>query len=174
MLTKLNDVVKNDDVKKDVYNANIKNNENKIPDITDLATNTSLNAKVNKVKNEIPSITNVATTTALTAVEKKASNVSNLVKKNDCNTRISEIENKITTDHDRDNYITTKEFNKLTSENFTTKLAQANSANKSYIANFVKNTNFQGKLNNLNENITSNKTKHTLVENEFNELSEKS
>ena len=160
-------------LKKDVYNANIKNIENKIPDIIDLATNTTLNAKVNKVKNEIPSITNVATTTALTAFDKKASNVSNLVKKNDYNTRISEIENKITTDHDRDNYITTEEFNKLTSENFTTKLAQANLANKSYIANFVKNTDFQGKLNNLNENITSNKTKHTLVENEFNELSEK-
>ena len=115
-------------LKKDGYNANIKNIENKIPDIT-----------------------NVATTTALTAVENKASNVSKLVKKNDYNTWISEIENKITTDHDRDNYITTEEFNKLISENFTTKLAQANLANKSYIANFVKNTDFQGKLNNLNK-----------------------
>ena len=45
-------------LKKDGYNANIKNIENKIPDIT-----------------------NVATTTALTAVENKASNVSKLVKK---------------------------------------------------------------------------------------------
>ena len=115
-------------LKKDGYNANIKNIENKIPDIT-----------------------NVATTTALTAVENKASNVSKLVKKKDYNTWISEIENKITTDHDRDNYITTEEFNKLISENFTTKLAQANLANKSYIANFVKNTDFQGKLNNLNK-----------------------
>ena len=115
-------------LKKDGYNANIKIIENKIPDIT-----------------------NVATTTALTAVENKASNVSKLVKKNDYNTWISEIENKITTDHDRDNYITTEEFNKLISENFTTKLAQANLANKSYIANFVKNTDFQGKLNNLNK-----------------------
>ena len=50
-------------LKKDGYNANIKNIENKIPDIT-----------------------NVATTTALTAVENKASNVSKLVKKNDYNT----------------------------------------------------------------------------------------
>ena len=106
-------------LKKDGYNANIKNIENKIPDIT-----------------------NVATTTALTAVENKASNVSKLVKKNDYNTWISEIENKITTDHDRDNYITTEEFNKLISENFTTKLAQANLANKSYIANFVKKYRF--------------------------------
>ena len=31
---------------------------------------------------------------------------------------IREIENKITTDHDDDKYITTQEFTKLTSENF--------------------------------------------------------
>ena len=46
-LIKLSDVVKNDVVKKDVYNAKIKDIEDKIPDITNLATNTSLNAKIN-------------------------------------------------------------------------------------------------------------------------------
>ena len=35
-LSKLSNVVKNDVVKKDVYNAKIKNIENKIPDITNL------------------------------------------------------------------------------------------------------------------------------------------
>ena len=49
-LSKLSDVVKNDVVKKDVYNAKIKNIEDKIPDITNLATNASLNAKINEVK----------------------------------------------------------------------------------------------------------------------------
>ena len=49
-LSKLSDVVKNDVVKKDVYNAKIKNIEDKIPDITNLATNTTLNAKINEVK----------------------------------------------------------------------------------------------------------------------------
>ena len=39
--------------------------------------------------------------------------------KNDCNTKISEIENRVNTDHDNDKYITTQEFYKLTSENFT-------------------------------------------------------
>ena len=39
-------------VKKYVYNANIKNIEDKIPDTTKLATNTTLNAKINKVKGE--------------------------------------------------------------------------------------------------------------------------
>ena len=43
----------------------------KIPDITNLATNASLNAKTNYVKGEIPSVTNLATTAALTAVKNK-------------------------------------------------------------------------------------------------------
>ena len=53
----------------------------KIPDITNLATKTTLNATINEVKWEIPSITNLVTNTALTAVENKILNVSNLVKK---------------------------------------------------------------------------------------------
>ena len=71
-LSKLSDVVKNDVVKKDVYNAKIKNTEDKLPDITNLATNTCINAKINEVKGKIPSITNLATTTtALNVVENK-------------------------------------------------------------------------------------------------------
>ena len=46
-LSKLIDVAKNDVVKRDVYNAKIKNIEGKIPDISNLATNTTLNAKIN-------------------------------------------------------------------------------------------------------------------------------
>ena len=46
-LSKLSDIVKNDVVRKDVYNAKIKNIEDKIPDITNLATNTTRNAKIN-------------------------------------------------------------------------------------------------------------------------------
>ena len=46
-LSKLSDVVKNRVVKKDVYNAKIKNVEDKIPDITNLANTTTLNAKIN-------------------------------------------------------------------------------------------------------------------------------
>ena len=81
-LSKPSAVVKNNFVKKDVYNVNIKSIEDKIPDITNLATNTTLNAKVNEVKGKIPSITILAATTALTAVENKIPNVSNLVRKN--------------------------------------------------------------------------------------------
>ena len=94
-LNKLSDVVKNDIVKKHVYN--------KIPNITNLASNTTLNAKVNEVKNEISSIinlatnaslntktkevkceilgvTNLATTAVFTTVENKIPNFNDLVK----------------------------------------------------------------------------------------------
>ena len=63
-----------------------------------------------------------------------------MVIKTDYNTKISEIENKIVTDHDHDKHITTQEFNKLTSENVTAWLAQANLARKINIANFIKKT----------------------------------
>ena len=63
--------MKNDVIKKDVYNSKIKNIEEKIPDITNLATKTTFNAKINEVKGEIANITNLATTSALTAVEIK-------------------------------------------------------------------------------------------------------
>ena len=63
-LSKLSDVVKNDVVKKNVYKVKIKKNEDKIPDITNLATNATLNVKINEVENEIPSITKVVTTNA--------------------------------------------------------------------------------------------------------------
>ena len=58
---------------KDVYVFKIKNIEDKIPDITNLATNTTLNSKINEIKNEIPSISNLAITVALTAVKNKIS-----------------------------------------------------------------------------------------------------
>ena len=43
-------MVKNDVVKKDVYNAKTKNIENKIPDFANVTTDTTLNAKVNEVR----------------------------------------------------------------------------------------------------------------------------
>ena len=49
-LSKLSDVVKNDVVKKDAYNAKIKNIKDEILDITNLATNTTYNAKINEIK----------------------------------------------------------------------------------------------------------------------------
>ena len=75
------------------------------------------------------------------------------------------------TDHDHSNkYITTAEFNKLSSENFAARLKQANLARKSDIPNFVNKADFDNKLLSFNKRINSNKTKHVLVENGLNEL----
>ena len=65
-------------------------------------------AKINEVKNKIPNIINLATTTALTTVENNIHSVSNLVTKTDYYTKISEIENKVTTNHNHDKYILLK------------------------------------------------------------------
>ena len=53
----------------------------------------------------------------MTSAENNIPNVSNLVKKTDFATKVSEIQTKIT-DHRHDTYITTLKFNKLTAENF--------------------------------------------------------
>ena len=83
-------------------------------------------------------------------------NDSNFVKNADEISEISEIENKITVDHDNDKQITTQVFNQLILENVTARLAQiANLASKSNVANFVKKTDFDNKL----KNVTSNKNK---------------
>ena len=66
-LSKLSDVVTNDVIKKNVYNAKIKNIEDKISDIINMATNTTLNAEINEAKGEIPTITNLATISTLNA-----------------------------------------------------------------------------------------------------------
>ena len=72
---KLSDIVRNDTVRKDVYMP--KSIEDKIPHITNLATNASLNAKIIEVKGEITNITNLAATSALTDVENKMPDVTN-------------------------------------------------------------------------------------------------
>ena len=60
----------------------MKNFEDKVPDNTKLATNTTFNSKIDDVKGKIFSITNLATTNiAYAAVANKISNVSSLVKK---------------------------------------------------------------------------------------------
>ena len=74
-----------------------------------------VNVKVTEIEGKIPSISGLATNTALTAVENKIPNVSSSVKKTECNTKISEIENKVN-DHNHDKYITTPEFNTLAAD----------------------------------------------------------
>ena len=78
-LSKLTNGAKNEVIKKAEYNAKIKNIEDKISDMSNLATKTILNTKINEVKNEISRINGLATTSALSAVENKVPSVSNLV-----------------------------------------------------------------------------------------------
>ena len=98
-LSKLSDVVKNDVIKKTVYDKlvakldNIDTSgfvlktkydtdkselENKIPDVTDFVKE----AKLTELENKIPDVSSLATKTALTAVENKIPDVSSLVNKN--------------------------------------------------------------------------------------------
>ena len=96
----------------------------------------------------------------MTPVENKIVNVSNLVKKTDYDTKVNEIQRKIT-DHKHDKYITTLKFNKLTAENFAARLAQAD---------LVAKIGFDIKLSSLNKKIVSNKIKHLVIENELKKL----
>ena len=72
----------------------IKNIEDKIPDISNLASKTILNTKINEVKNEIPNITGLVITSASTAAENNIPSIGNLVKKTNYNTKITEIKKK--------------------------------------------------------------------------------
>ena len=111
----------------------------KIPDTCSLVKKTGYNSKITEIEGKIPSITDLATNSALTAVENKIPNVSNLVTNTDYNKKISDIEKKIT-DHSHDVYITTPEFNRLTTENFKARLAQANLITKTDLdTEFKKN-----------------------------------
>ena len=129
--------------------------EKKIPDVTDFLKE----EKLTELENKIPDISSLATKIALTIIENKLPDVSNLVNKTDYNTKVTEIENKLT-DH-KYKYNDTSEFHELAADVFNARLAQANLLTK---------TDFDATLSNLNKKITSIKTKHLLVENEFNKL----
>ena len=100
-LSQINNVVKNDVVKKTVYNklvakvdnidtsdfvlktkynTNKTELENKIPDSSSIVKKTNYNIKITELENKIPDISNLATKSALTAIENKIPSVCNLVK----------------------------------------------------------------------------------------------
>ena len=81
--------------------------------------------KLTELENKIPDVSNLATKTALTAAENKIPSVSTLVKKTDYDTKITDIEKKLA-DHNHDKYITTPDFNTLATDVFNVRLAQAN------------------------------------------------
>ena len=111
--------------------------------------------KLTELENKIPDISILETKTALTAVENKIP--SSLVKKTNYDTKICELEKKLTNDN-HDKYIITPEFNTLAASVFNPRLAQAN---------LITKTDFDAKLLSLDRKITANKSKNLLVENEL-------
>ena len=90
-------------------------------------------------------------------VENKIPGISNLVKKMDYITKITETEKKLT-DHNHDKYITTQEFNTFTASVFNTRYA---------LANLVTKTDFDSIIAAYKTKITSNenelkKRKHLI------------
>ena len=176
-LSKLSDVIKNEVVKKDVYDKLVTkvNNidtsgfvlktkydtdkselENKIPDTSGLVKKTDYNTKITEIEGKIPDISNLATKAALTSVENKIPSVNNFVKKADYDTKVTEIENKLNNNHDK--YIDTSEFNKLAVDIFNARIAQAN---------LITKTDFDFKLSSIHKKITKNKTDYLLVQNDL-------
>ena len=172
-MSKLSDVVKNDVVKRTVYDklvAKVNNIdasdfvlkikyqtnktelEKKIPDVTYFVKV----AKLTELENKIPDISKLATKT----VENKIPSVSNLVNKTNYDTKITNIENRLN-NHNHDKYINTSEFNKLAADVFNATLAQAN---------LITKTDFDVKLSRINREIKKNKTENLLVKNELNKL----
>ena len=111
-LSKLSDVVKNDVVKKALYDKSVAKGDNidtsefvlktkyqtdkaklekKNPDVTDFVRKT----KLTELENKIPDVSGLATKTALTAVENKIPDVSSLVKKTNFDIKIREIKKKL-------------------------------------------------------------------------------
>ena len=84
---------------------------------------TKYNTDKTELENKIPDISNLATKIALTALENQIPSVSNLVKKTEYNTKVTEIEKKLN-NYNHDKYIDTSEFNKLASDVFNARLAQ--------------------------------------------------
>ena len=189
-LNKLSNVVKNDVVKKTVYdklvtkvnnidtsvfvlktnfNTKFTGLENKIPNISDLVKKTG-------IKNKIPDISGLATEIALTTVENIIPSISNLASK----TALSTVENKIPsfsglvkkTDYntkitDIENKVNNHNHdNYVPTSEFNTLAADVFNARLAQ-ANLITQTDFDVMLSSLNRKITTNKTKHFLNDNDY-------
>ena len=191
-LSKLSNVVKNDVVKKAVYNklvAKVNNSntsdfvlktnfnpkitglENKIPNTNGLVKKTDYNTKITEIENKIPDISGLATKTALTTVENKIPSITNLATKTALTTAENKIPN-ITGLAKKTDYNTkiTDIENKLNNHNHDKYVAAsefntlaANVFNARLAqANLIIKTDFDAKLSSLNRKITANKAKHFL------------
>ena len=171
-LKKLSDIVTNVVIKNtkfDTLKTKVNSLEKKIPDVTTLihinqynTDKQNLEEKIGDVHKKILDASGLVTTTVLNTkiseVENKIPNTNGLVTVNVFNTKISKVENE-TPNHGK--YITTPGFIKLTAQNFTARLKQAN---------LVTKTDFDNKITSFNRKITSNKTKYLEVQKKLNSL----
>ena len=161
-VSKLSNVVTNEVVKKTDHNSKITEIENKIPDISNLATKTELttvenkipdisdlvkktdyNTKIAEIEGKIPDISNLATKISLTSVENKIPNISNLATK----TALTAVENKIP---DISNLATKTALTNLSNTvpdiNTLIKKCDYNTKLKEIDSKYVSNTGFDSKL----------------------------
>ena len=124
-------------VEKTDYNTKITYLENRIPDISNLATKTALTAVESKipnvsrlasktaltaVENKIPDITNFATKTMLTNLSNAVPHITALIKKSDYDTKIAEIESKYVSNTAFDSKLAQTNVN--TKRNFDAKITE--------------------------------------------------
>ena len=157
LVAKVNNIDTSGLVKKTDYNTKITEIKDKIPDSNSFVKKTDYNTKITEIEGKSPDISGLSTKTALTAVENKIPSFTGLVKKTDCNTKITDMENKLN-NHNHDKYVATSEFNTLAANVFNARLAQAN---------LITRTDFDAKLSSLDRKFTANKTKHFLNDNDL-------
>ena len=91
LVTKVNNIDTNNSVFKSNFNTKLTGLENKIPNTSGLVKKTDYNTKITEIENKIPDISGLATKTALTTVENKIPSINNLTTK----TALTTVENKI-------------------------------------------------------------------------------
>ena len=191
-LSKLSNVVKNDVVKKTVYdklvakvnnidtsdfvlktnfNTKFTGLENKFPNTSGLVKKTEYNTKITELENKIPDISGLATKTALSTVENKIPSISSLATK----TALTKVENKIPsisglvrkTDCNTENKLNNHNHDKYVAASEFNTLATNVSNARLAQANLITKTDFDAKLSSLNRKITANKTRHFLNDNDL-------
>ena len=86
--------------------------ENKIPGVNILVKKTELNAKVTQIEGKIPDVSNLATNSALIAVENKISNVASLITKTYFDAELKKVSDRVTSNKSK-HLLVKNELNKL-------------------------------------------------------------
>ena len=95
LVAKVNDIDTNDFVLKTKYRVDKAKLDTKSPGSSGLVRKPDYNTKLTELESKIPDVSSLATETSLTAVENKKPMVSSLVKKTDYDIKIPEIEKKL-------------------------------------------------------------------------------